>query len=97
MNKEDKVFTLHYDPIVQELANLSNEIQDEKLKKRVDDIIDLRYRRDAYGTDFNTPASPILQELLHETMTKDWDSVLERNEITYKASPHTMSGFWAGE
>lgn len=97
MNKEEKIFTLNYDPIVQELAKLSNEVQDEKLKKRVEDIIDLRYRRDAYGTDFNTPASPVLQGLLHETMTKDWNSLWEKKEVSYKVSPRMMSGFWAGQ
>lgn len=97
MNKEIKTYTLNYDPIVKELESLYNDIQDENMKKRLEYIIDLRYRRDAYGNDYNMPASPVLQELLHDTLTKDWDSLLKKKEVSYKVTPYMMSGFWAGQ
>lgn len=97
MDQKMKAHTLQYDPIVEELVNLSNEVDDEKLKKRVEAIIDLRYQRDVYGTEFNTPASPALQEILHSTLTENWDSLLQNHELTNRCSPHMVSGLWAGQ
>ena len=97
MDVEMKIQTLRYDPVVKELVNLSNEVKDEKLKKRLEDIIDLRYKRDAYGVDFNTPATSVLQELLHATMSEDWESLMKKKEVLDHVTPAMVSGFWAGK